>query len=180
LKKFAIIICILMLAATLGACGGSATDKLLPETIRTQDKRVSIRVPEGWTQYETEPGDRRVLVIKNADDTAFAQIFRYEDVGDEVSVEDYVSEAENFYGSDVTGSDAEVIINGKTGYYFAYKAVQTDDGGNATYTCQGYEYFVQVGGDIIEVDIFYRYTDELPNLEDLAILRSIAESLRAK
>ena len=178
LKKCAIIICILLLAAFLGACGGSAADKKLPETIRTQDRRISIRVPEGWTEYETELGGHLVLVAKDSTDTAFVQIFRYEDVG-KAAVKDYLSEAADFYGSAVAGSSDDVTINGQTGYYFAYKSPQADASGN-TYTCQGYEYFVPVGDDIVEVDIFYRYTEDTPNLDELAILKSIAESLKAK
>jgi len=177
-KKCGVIVCILLLAATLGACS-SATDQQLPETIRTQDKLISIRVPEGWTEYETELKDNLVLVITDSTDSAFAQIFRFSDVG-ESTVDDYVSEAADFYGSDVTGSADDVKIDGNAGYYFAYKAAQTDDSGNFTYTCQGYEYFIPSGKDIVEVDIFYRYTEDAPTLDDLTVLRSIVESLKIK
>jgi ribosomal protein L18 len=178
LKKGGIIVFILLLAITLGACSSSSTDQL-PTTIRTEDKRVSVRVPEGWTQYEAEAKDNLVLVIQDSASAAYAQIFRFTDVGD-VTVKDYVSEAANYYGSSVTGSADDVTIDGKTGYYFAYKAAQTDEDGNTTYTCQGYEYFVPFGKDIVEVDIFYRFTDDEPTIDELAVLRSIAESLRVK
>ena len=49
-----------------------------------------------------------------------------------------------------------------------------------TYTCQGYEFFIPSGDDIVEVDIFYRYTDDAPSNDDLALLRSIAQSIKVK
>ncbi len=177
MKQCAIIICILMLAASLGACGLSSNQQL-PQTFRTEDKTVSIRVPEGWTQYETALTDRLVLVVQDSTGNAFAQIFRYTEVGENV-VKDYISEAADFYGDSVTGSYDDVLVDGKTGYYFAYKATQTDENNN-TFICQGYEYFVPFGKDIVEVDIFYRYTEDAPNNDQLAELKSIAESLKAK
>jgi len=178
LKKCGVIVCIFLLTALLGACGLSATDQQLPETIQTEDKRVSIRVPEGWTEYEAELKDSLVLVIKDSTDGAFAQIFCYQDVGDS-TVDDYISEAADYYGSDVTGSPDDVTVDGNKGQYFAYKTEQTDVDGN-TYTCQGYEFFIPFGDDIVEVDIFYRYTDDAPNNDELAILKSIAESITVK
>jgi hypothetical protein len=169
---FAISLCI-----ALGACGGTESDAL-PQTIRSADNSVSVSVPEGWTQYETEIKDNLALAVQSGSG-AYAQIFVYPDLeGKALTARDYVKEAENYYGNAVTGSEDDVTIGGSKGYYFAYKMEVTDEDETVLGTYQGYEYFIAFSGAVVELDIFFSFTDTEPTNDQLSELRDIAQTLR--
>jgi hypothetical protein len=168
--------CFVILAAALMLllCSCSSTEtEALPKTLRSADKKVSVSVPEGWSEYETEIKDNLVLAVQGGNG-ALAQIFWYPSVeGKSLTAEDYADEAQGYYGDDVTGSADEVELkSGDKGYFFAYEKLQQDT------TFQGYEYFIDFTSGVVEVDIFYQYTDNAPSNDELLELRDIAETVR--
>lgn len=176
-KRWLQAACAALTLLCLSACSSTETEEL-PKTIRNADKTVSISVPEAWTEYATEGKDNLILAVEDGSGT-YAQIFLYPPVEDkELTALDYVDEAQNYYGSAITGSEAAVMVAGNNGYYFAYKLSVTDEEDVILSTFQGYEYFIPFSGTIVEVDIFFEYTDTAPTNEMLAQLRSIAETVR--
>jgi hypothetical protein len=201
-KKIGAIFAAALLCAALSACAGTETETL-PQTFRSADRRISVSVPEGWSEYAAELKDNMALALQGGGG-AFAQVFWYPDVeGKELTALDYTTEAAGYYGDYVTGSAAKVTVaDTDDGYYFAYKIEIKDEtsaaaegesaagGDDATPTAteeptvletyQGYEYFIGFAGGVVEVDIFYHYTDTAPTNDELAVLRSIAQTVRIK
>ncbi len=164
-------------------CSCSSTEtEALPQTIKSADGRISVSVPENWSEYDTELKDDMVLAATDGSD-AYAQIFWYPNVqGKSLTSKDYAEEAQKYYGDDVSGSAAKVELkSGDNGYYFAYLKLHlnTDREEYTFRTFQGYEYFIDFTGGVVEVDIFYQYTDTAPGNDKLLELRDIAETVRA-
>ena len=169
----------LVLAVVLLLCSCKGTDSALPNEFKSQDGTVTIDTPENWSEYEAEAKDN--LVITAQDGTgAFAQVFWFPAVKDkDFTAKDYVDKAIEYYGDDAQNDATVVKINENAGYTFAYLKQGLDKDGN-TYTYKGYEYFLTMKTGIVEVDIFYRYVDTEPDSDQLALLRSIAESVNVK
>ena len=179
-KKIGVVIAFaLLLCTALGGCFGTETEAL-PTTIKSADNRISLSVPEGWSEYSAEIKDNMALAVQDGE-RAFAQIFWYPNVeGKDLTAQDYVSEAAEYYGDYVTGSAAKItVVNTDDGYYFAYKMTVKDEAGNAE-TYQGYEFFVTFPGGVAEVDTFFKFTDDEPTNDELAVLRDIAQTIRVK
>lgn len=172
----------------LSACGSekeAAQDTKITKTITAPDGRVTIDVPENWSEdTSVTPESYLVLAIKNGDG-AFSQIFYYPKDNSEYKIQDYTDmTAEDYYGENVIGEVQETRLNEHDLRFFEYSMVDKGVDGNE-YNYHGYEYFIDFNGDVVEVDIFYsqdKLEGKLFTLSDeqLALLRSIAETIRVK
>lgn len=174
------LILIIAAALTLLFCSCSAESSALPQELRSQDGGVSISVPENWTEYEADPTESLVLAVQDGGG-AFAQVFWFTEVeGKDWKAKDYADAALDYYGEAAQGQPEKITLaDGNSGYYFGYTQEGSDAEGNDC-VFQGYEYFIAFESGVVEVDIFYRYTDTAPTNDQLLQLRSIAETIQVK
>ncbi len=185
IKRLSAVMAVLTAVLVLSSCG--AGNSQLPNEIKSEDGKVRIDTPANWSVSEAETKDNLVLTIQD-DSGAFAQIFWYPAAeGKKFTAKDYADKALGYYGEDAKGAAKSIKVGEYEGYYFAYVKQGLDKDGN-TYTYQGYEYFLakKANNDetakinVVEVDIFYRYTDTPPTNDQLTLLRSIAETVQVK
>ena len=95
---------------------------------------------------------------------------------------DYTTEAEELLRRlHVTGSAAKItVVNTDDGYYFAYKIDRHGRSWQRFATYQGYEFFVTFPGGVDEVDTFFKFADDEPANDELAVLRDIGRTIRFK
>ena len=185
MKRSYAVVTLFLTVLLLCSCGGNNSE--LPNEIKSQDGKVTIDTPASWSAYEAEAKDNLVLTVQDGTG-AFAQVFWFPSVeGKAFTAKDYADKALGYYGDDAQSAAKSVKVGNIEGYYFAYLKQGLDKDGY-TYTYQGYEYFLAFKSgsgetekiSVIEVDIFYRYTDTAPTNDQLTQLRSIAESVQAK
>lgn len=173
-KKWFVVPLILVVAAALYACGPAE----LSNTIDATDGSVSIDTPDDWS-YQGEDPDNYVVLSITDNATAFANIAYYpvSEGYDMTYVGDFVAE---YYGDNIIGDIEDTKVNDCDAVYFAYSMVDLGEDGSE-YNYQGYEYVIDCGDGIIEVDIFYSQSvieGKLfsPSKGELELLRRIAET----
>ena len=180
-----IVLAVLFLVAMLGACSGvgSAGEVDLSNTIDAPDGSVSIDTPDGWSVDTTQTLEGYLVLSVGDDNGTFAQLFYYPDDGSGDTSEDYANMlADDYYTDSIIGEVQETKLDDNDAYYFEYSMV--DKGADDTnYNYHGYEYFVNFGADVVEIDVYYSQgTLEgkifTPSEDQLALLRRIAETVR--
>ncbi len=182
MKKIRFIVpAVLLLAALLGACGAGEVD--LSNTIIAPDGSVSIDTPDDWSIDTTQTLEGYLVLSIGDGNGAFAQIFYYPDDGSGVTAEDYVTMmVDDYYTDNVIGEVQETKLGENDAYYFEYSMV--DKGAdNNDYNYHGYEYFINFGADIAEIDINYsqgKLEGKIftPSEDQLELLRRIAETTK--
>ena len=170
---------VLLLAAMLGACGGGEVD--LSNTIDAPDGSISIDTPDSWSYYGTDPENGIVLSLSN-NDTAYANISYYP-ASDGYDMEFCLSSIKDYYGDNIIGDVEDTEAGDHDASYFEYSMVDIGEDGSE-YNYHGYEYVVDFGTGIVEVDIFYSQgTLEgkifSPSKSELELLRLIAVTVQS-
>ncbi len=176
-----------LLTAVLGACSASkdqTTQTQISKTIKAADGSVSIDVPDNWSEDATVVPERYLVLALTDGSSAFSQIFYYPNDESGYTAKDYCDmTAGDYYKDNVIGEVKETKINDHDAFHFEYSMVDEGVDGNE-YNYHGYEYFIDFNGNVVEVDIFYSQSKLegklfTPSEEQLALLRSIAETARA-
>ena len=185
--KATLLVLAALMPAALCACAGTdkTADTTISKTITATDGSVSIDVPDTWSEDTTVVPERYLVLAITDGSSAFAQIFYYPNDSSGYTAKDYCDmTAGDYYTDNVIGEVQETKLNDQDAYHFEYSMVDEGVDGNQ-YNYYGYEYFIDFGGDVVEVDIFYsqgKLEGKLftPSDEQLTLLRSIAETARVQ
>lgn len=174
-KRWFIVPMVLVLALTLCACGPVE----LSNTIDAPDGSVSIDTPDDWSYYGSDTLNYVSLSISN-EDTAYANISCYP-VSEGFDMESVTEYVEDYYGDNMIGDMEDTEVDDFDAVYFEYSMVDMGEDGS-DYNYHGYEYIVDFGTSIVEVDIFYSQgviegKVFSPSSSQLELLRRIAETV---
>lgn len=172
---------VLLLIATLCACGSGDTEVKPSQEIASSDGNFSVSVPEDWYTYDATEEEDLILSIWNYN-AGYAKIYFLSNEYYDYPIASWVTDMKEYYGEYMIGDVEEKTIDGLDAYSFQYSMVDISETGDE-YNYHGYEYWIDTPLGVVNVDINYAQTkleDKVsdPSESDLMLLTRIAESFK--
>ncbi len=177
-KGLIIVAAVLMLAATLAACGSAEVE--LSNKLETSDRHFAFSVPEDWDYYDGQQEEALVLQMTNGDG-AFSKVYFYDNTVYDYPYDVCLEDITKYYGDNIIGDVEDGQVGGLDASRFEYNMVDFDEN-NEEADYHGYEYVIDTPYGTMEVDIFYSQDKTMgkifkPSDTELDLLRSIVQSL---